>query len=336
MVQPPNITISDVAAHCRVAKSTVSKVLSRQPDRYNISEVTRQRVLDAARQLGFVLDLRRRQAATKGTGALGLLFERYAPFTDGIYQGLPRALAQAADLHGHRLTFHPIANGIEQWRRGQHHHTCDGAILTAPLPGGIELLPTLGLPLVVFNEDTALPCLHVQCDERESAREATGHLLGLGHRRIAYLNGPGGDGRHYSCRDRWQGYADAMQGAGLPTLDRREVAPEVFIRDQLQSAVASAVVTYSHLEALELLEAAWRLGLVVPSRLSVLSLDDMYLARLACPPLSAMAVPLNAMAEVAVAALVELIADGAVVPRRSIRRLRSTLNVRGSSIAPPA
>jgi DNA-binding LacI/PurR family transcriptional regulator len=303
MSQGPSL--ADIAAQCQVSKATVSKVLARQSDRYRIGEETRTKVLAAAKALGFEMDWKRRQAATRRTHVIAVLFHR-VPFTLGSWSELPALLADALHQHGYRLMYAPLTEGLAGWMRGQFHHTCDGAILIDPLPTDLHLLPNLGLPVVALNEMTDQAIVHVTPDEAQGMTLAVTHLRDLGHRHIVFQRVPFNN-RHPSAIAREQATHATAAALGLTCESWVGVeAPEVVRRLQAGHRV-TALVCYCHVDALLVLHALVQAGVPVPGRVSVMTVDRTWYTRFTNPPLAALAVPATEICVTAVQRLVEQI-----------------------------
>lgn len=308
---PAAPSLADIAARCKVSKGTVSKVLARQSDRYRIGEETRARVIEAARELGFEMDWKRRMAASRRTRTVALLFHR-VPFTLGSWSELPALLADALHVHGYRLAYAPLTEGLAGWARGQFHHACDGIILVDPLPLDLHLLPSLGLPAVAVNEQTEQPILHVAPDEVQGMALAMSHLRDLGHRHVVFHRLPFNN-RHPSARARELAAHAAAESLAMACESWISVdAPEVVRRLQAGHR-ATALVCYCHVDALLVLNACVTAGVAIPGRISVLTVDRTFYTDVACPPLATLVVPTTAICVTAAQALVNLI-EGRTLP----------------------
>ncbi len=141
-----------------------------------------------------------------------------------------------------------------------------------------RLLDHYHLPRTWINCKHAENCVYP--DDWDAGHRATGHLLAMGHRRIAYVF-YGGHNPHYSTTDRQAGYLAAMNRAGLtPQVIRspeRMVAPTIldFSRQWLRPTDRpTAVVAYSRREALPIAQAAAIEGLCIPRDLSLVTVHD--------------------------------------------------------------
>jgi DNA-binding LacI/PurR family transcriptional regulator len=180
------------------------------------------------------------------------------------------------------------------------------------------VLRELGLPVVLvgtWDDEPATPA--VRTDHAGTIREALGHLVDLGHRRVARVTGPA-ELVHTRLRTEalWEGCRaagiepvlaegdySAEAGASLTTrLLRRESPPTAILYDNDVMAVAG-------------LGAAKELGVAVPEELSLIAWDDSTLCRLASPALSTMSVDVHEFGMLVGESVLELI-DGGPVGRR--------------------
>jgi DNA-binding LacI/PurR family transcriptional regulator len=178
----------------------------------------------------------------------------------------------------------------------------------------------------------------VRSADAEGVGQAVGHLAGLGHRSIAYVDG----GRGTIAADRRRGYRTAMRRHGLAEHvrvlpgDHTEAAGARAARTLLDEGggLPTAVVAYNDHCALGLLDAFSRAGVAVPGGISVVGYDDSSLSRLAHVDLTTVSQDARRQAEHAVAAAVEHLEDGHRDGHREIV-LAPHLVVRGTTGPPP-
>jgi len=177
----------------------------------------------------------------------------------------------------------------------------------------------------------------VDSDSYGGAMAATNHLIRLGHRRIAFV-----EGRHEldSSRLRASGFRAAMTAAGLPideALVRESrydpdvagaIAAELLSLDEPPTAVFAA----NDVTAIRVVQTAQARGLNVPADLSVVGFDDIPQSSLMSPTLTTVRQPLGAMGEAAMTMLMDLLSGAEGV---SHVRMITELVVREST-APPA
>lgn len=332
---PRGPTLGDIAAKAGVNKSTASKALHPQPDRYPISSALREKVRRAAAELGWDPDPRRRAAARERTGIVSLLFAHHQWFTLGEWSDLAGLISGRLFEVGYRLAYAPVMDGLAAWKQGMHHHTCDAAILTDPLPDHLEVAESLGLPLVVFNQLTSLAVPHVVPDEDDAQKQLIRHLCELGHRRIAYarIDAKGG---HWSGPARRTAFLRQCAERGISAVLCEDIGGELEsrLRHLLEVDRVTAIVGYCHVDAILILQTLWRMGTKVPDQVSLVSTDRTWYTSWTCPALTCLELPTRAMASLAVDLAMAGI-NGRQAPGRMVHQLPGTLHVDASSGPPP-
>ncbi|MFL5928863.1 MAG: substrate-binding domain-containing protein, partial [Gaiellaceae bacterium] len=201
-----------------------------------------------------------------------------------------------------------------------------------------------GVPLVVVScWDETCDCVAV--DDAAGVRLAVDHLLGLGHRRIAYLSS--GLVEPQTDKARFEGYRRALREAGVQP--RKELrlrwedpayltstheivrGVETLLRG---TAPPTAFVVSNDLVAIDLIETLEQVGLRVPADVSVVGFDDIALAGLARVSLTTVAQPREALAELGASIVLERIERGQDGPPRRVR-LAPELVVRSSTARVP-
>jgi len=273
--------IADVARMARVSKSTASRALTGSG---YTSEETRRRVLAAADALGYVASTSAVSLATGRTQNVGVVMPYVTRwFFAEVLEGIQDALL-ARDLD---LTLYDARPGtpgrariFEQFLARKRF---DGLIAVGLEPGDHELQRLLAIdrPVVsIVGEGSETSVIEV--DDDDAARRATEHLIALGHRRIAFLGG--GVGSHWAQVDRrrLRGYGDSMTEAGLAP-DIQHVHSPVTLPGGYAAAVdllgdgrtrPTAIVAVCDEVAIGAIIAARRLGIRVPTDLSVVGIDD--------------------------------------------------------------
>jgi DNA-binding LacI/PurR family transcriptional regulator len=220
----------------------------------------------------------------------------------------------------------------------------DGVIVTASRIGTLYLdhLERIGVPVVLINnhaEQSGRYTFTVSVDNVHGGRLAAGHLVQLGHRRIAYVAGPANSS---SDLDRLAGYRQALVEAGIepdPALvvagngraDGGERALEPLLSTDKPP---TAVFCYNDLTAIGLVHAAQQRGLSIPGDLAVVGFDDILFAAYFCPPLTTVAQPRIEMGQQAMHMMLSLIKpakDGAGEPADIV--VQGKLIVRASTVA---
>jgi len=273
--------ISDVARAAGVSKSTASRALSGAG---YVSAATRRRVTEAAAALGYVPSTPAVSLATGRTRMIGVILpylNRW--FFAEVLEGIQASLRAA----GLDLTLYEAPPGTDDRRRMFDDFLArkrfDGLIAVAlePAEHELERLLTIGRPVVsvVGEEETTST---IALDDVGAARRATDHLIGLGHRRIAFVGGGAGDDWTRIDHRRLAGYRQAMEAAGLAEhvvhVRSATTLPEGYATavDLLGGAGPrpTGIVALCDEVAIGTIIAARRLGIQVPSDMSVIGIDD--------------------------------------------------------------
>ncbi|MEV7012334.1 LacI family DNA-binding transcriptional regulator [Streptosporangium sp. NPDC051022] len=326
----PRPTIRNVAERAGVSKSLVSLVLRGSP---HVSEHRRQAVLQAARELGYRPNAVARSLVEGRTHLVGALVADlhnpfYAEFLDGLQES----------LHGDGLR---LLIGNSQWDPAFEDEAVeaflelrvDGLVLLGIAPTSETLIEATGYtPTVVVGErDIELGGVDIVVDDDQlGARLAIDHLVELGHRRIAHIEGA----RSSSGRFRCEGYLVAMRRHALAPYimveqgecteeGGAEAARKLLTRDPRPTAIFAANDTV----AIGVLAAAAELGLRVPEDLSVIGYDNVHLAGTQPISLTTVDQPRRAMGRSAAALLSDRIGDPGkssrlreITPRLVVRR----------------
>jgi LacI family transcriptional regulator len=318
-------TLATVAAAAGVSVATVSKVLNGRSD---VAPATRGLVQDLLVEYDYVGrgadTVRRAVPTTRPTVELVYAGVLNAYSTEVLQGVLDAAAAQGVAVvvsirtPGQRRsgTGRPAAWAGELAAAGRRAVIAVVDDLTA---ADLTALSRARLPLVVIDPVNlpAADVISVGSTNFAGGLAATQHLLGLGHRRIAYL---GGAVTSACNQARLGGYRAAMEGAGAPI-------PQGYVRfgnflhaDGLGQGATllempdppTAVFAGSDETAVGVVEAARARGLRVPEDLSVVGFDDTQIARLSSPALTTVRQPLQEMGKVALRTAIRLAADGEV------------------------
>ncbi|MGX1134725.1 DNA-binding LacI/PurR family transcriptional regulator [Streptomyces glaucescens] len=279
-MRPP--TIRDVADRAGVSKSLVSLVLRGSAQ---VRPEKREAVLRAVRELGYRPNAAARSLSEQRTRTIGvLLHDLRNPWYIDLLDGL-NSLLHTAGLHT------VLADARLNRRTGQDPAGpfldlgVDGLVVVGTLPDPAALGPVAArIPVVVAGAREAVPpgVDLVAGDDTEGARLVTGHLVGLGHRRIAHLAGYGAVGElrrdGFEATMRTHGLAD---GALVEPGDMTEEGGyRAAVRLLGRAGRPTAVLAVNDITAVGVLSAAAELGLRVPHDVSVTGYDNTAIARL--------------------------------------------------------
>jgi DNA-binding LacI/PurR family transcriptional regulator len=323
-------TLEDVAARAGVSRALVSIVMR---DVIGASDETREKVRRAADEIGYRPDPRARRLRQLRTKLIGVTFtagqEFHADLVDGVY------------VAAEELGYDVVLSGVTPHRDEQRavrtlvDDRCEGLLLIgAEMPARQLADLASRMPLVVMARRVR-GVDAVRSDDVAGAVLGVEHLVGLGHRRILYLDG----GRAPGAAERFRGYRRAMRAAGLPELTspggltEREGAAAA--ADLLASkALPNAVFAFNDRCALGVMDTFIRAGVTVPEQVSVLGFDDSPLAGLAHIDLTTIRQDSTGLARAAVARLTTRLDDAGTDGGAVDITCEPTLVIRGST-APP-
>ncbi|THK37896.1 LacI family transcriptional regulator [Ensifer sp. MPMI2T] len=275
--------LKEFAKQLGLSPTTVSRALSGYPE---VSEKTRKRVAEEAVRLGYRPNVNAVRLVTGRAGAIGVVMGRNGEFQFSEYMS---GMAERLDSEDIDILVTPIAeqggkDESQLYSRLATSGRVDAVIIHSPMPKDerIALLHRLGMPFLVHGRsETDVPHAWLDIDNEGAVRRATSHLIDLGHRRIAMINGRAG--LTFSLH-RDQGYRKALEQRGIP-FDPRLVAHGHFT-DELgfrfarsfleQSPPPTAFVVGSMMTALGVYRAVRSFGLVVGRDISVIAHDDVF------------------------------------------------------------
>lgn len=309
-----NVTIEDVARLAGVSRQTVSRVINRSP---NVKPAVRERIEAAVEQLGYVANLSARRMGGGRSFLILAVNDRARTVenwqagrgNDWVDQMLFGGMTEC-QRHGYHLLFELVDTqpglGRRQLSAAVASLRPDGVILTPPHSDNDELAALLeqrGIACARIGRREGRSHIDVFMDEAGAAAEVTRHLIGLGHRSIAFLAGDPGYG---NSRLRVQGFRRAMQEAGIKAnplvgtgdfhFDHAARVVEQWLRSDHPP---TAIIADNDQMAFAVLHLADRHGLAVPGQLSLVSFEDTPGVRLTIPPMTAVRQPTARMIAVA-------------------------------------
>ena len=335
-----HVTLMDVARHVGVSAQSVSNALN-SPDR--VSPATRERILDAVRELGYrpnrsAQALRNQRSRLIGVKVEASRDDRAALLLDQFLHSLAES-ARGAGCHLILCQADTEAEEIAAYRELLDTTAVDAFVLASTHAGDrrTAALSEWQVPFAAFGrswdgDDVAW----VDVDGRAGIRAATEHLAAQGHRAIGYVGWPLSS---ETGRDRRAGWSDACGRLGLSDRLHAEVSDEF---DAGRAAAhtlldagdpATALVCTSDTLALGVLRALDERGLRAGRDVGVTGFDNSPAAALCTPGLTSLRQPLEQVAQDLVAAVEELLA-GSTTRRQTL--LAPELVVRESSLRGPA
>lgn len=307
-------TLIDVAKAAGVSRALVSIVMRGAP---GAAESTRQKVLETARELGYRADSRARLLRSSRTKLLGLTFSSSQPFHAEIVDA---AYAEAS-ARGYEIALSAVASGRPEARAIETllDVGAEALIIIAPTLSNDDLaLHARRVPVVsLLRADVGDLVDSVSSDDYAGIRIAVDHLVRLGHRRIAHVDG----GTAVSSDQRREAYRAQMLRHGLepvivpggPDEEDGMGAGQI-----LQVNPPTAVIAFNDRSALGIMESFRIAGINIPADISVLGYDDSHFARLSYVQLSSISQDAPLLAAAAVDRAVNRI-EGAQSPGSVVR-----------------
>lgn len=324
-------TMRDIANHLGVSRQLVSLVMRGAP---GPSAESRDRILAAAKELGYRPNTSARLLRQRRTHLIGAMFALRNPFEVRFVERFVERAAEEG--FGVVLGAHSSERPTDVVVSDLMSQRVEALVAFNPDPSSPALQDALDrLPIVWLGEKSPeARADNVRVDDVTGLRLAVEHLIELGHRDIAYVGGDAG----IVGRDRAEAYRSAMTHAGLG--DCIEVIPADFGEEDGAIAARTiaarpvtdrptAVLSCGDLSAVGLLAAFARAGVSVPGDVSVVGFDDSYVCALSYNDLTSVRQDVEATVEAALETVVARLAQSGGIPRSTLTP--TTLVARGST-----
>jgi LacI family transcriptional regulator len=327
------ITMEAVAAAAGVSTSTVSHVINKtrkvRPD-------TEQAVLDAISRVGYSPNQLARALAGSPTRTVGVAV---SALSNHYFAAVVHAIEAECAKSGLMMLLADTHEDPEYELRvvqALHERRVDGILIAPtadPKHRALDFLRDRGVPTVLVDRCVGTMFDQVAVEGRDAARTLVSHLVGLGHRRIAFVSGAAGLS---TTDERLEGYRLALEEAAIkfdPDLvgsgeSKIEPACEAVHRLLSLDRRPTAVMTGNNLMTIGAMRALRAAGLDVPRDMSLVGFDDFDWADVFAPRLTVMAQPVEELGTRAVRLLARRIANPNA--RRQTVRLAPTLRLRDS------
>ena len=307
------VKLKDVAIAAGVDASTVSRVLNNEAGQ-RVGPQTRDRIIEAARELGYAPNAMARGLRTARTFTLGIAVPQ---LDNPVFTQMMIGATRAAQARGYELLItlvEDLSVGSGIYDRLANAHRVDGLLVSTLEPDEAlrKALERVSVPYVVMNRKARGIENCVALDNFAAAKQSTEYLMSLGHRRIGHLAGLLND---YNGTRRLAGYRAALKGAGIEpdpalvaeagyTLEGGDRAARALLRVEPRPTALLAATVLSAAGALRALHAE---RVRVPLEMSVMSTNDLPIADTLHPPLTTLRMPLLEMGRVAADGLVDLL-----------------------------
>ncbi len=300
-------TIRDVARAAGVSVATVSRAMNGAD---NVLPETKQRILDAAKELRFMPSGAARSLITRRTDTIGaLLPDLHGEYFSELIRGIDQA-ARARGLHLLVSSSHGDADELAAALRAMSGRV-DGLLVMSPHADAQFLSHNLpsGLPAVLVNTGIDLPGHDAfVVDNFGGAQTMTRHLAAAGRKRVAFIGGPLGN---HEAQERLRGYRAGLRAGMREIVFEGDFSEECGWSAGRRIAQAKprpdAVFAANDMMAIGCLVALGEAGLRVPEDVALAGFDDIPIARYVAPALTTIRVPIAALGTAALDALAKAV-----------------------------
>lgn len=335
------VTSQDVAAQAGVSRTTVSFVLN-NVETANISEETRQRVLAAAEELGYVPDAAAQALASGRTQTIGLILPTAQPHpqASSSHYRIIEGLLECVQQFGVRLLVDSLraTEDASSYVNLARNKRIDGLILSDLRVDdhALSQLVSDTFPVVLLGRLPGVKVSSVEFDNRSGARSAVDHLLAQGHTRIGLVTHA--PSAFTGAIERINGYRDSLAAHGIAFNDQLVRYGDYSAKSGFAAATSlldsgaapSALFVTGDEVALGVLAALHQRGVTVPGEMAVVGFDDHPFAQFFTPALTTIRLPFEEMGRLAGKMLIDLIFHKAKPGRQLL--LETDLVIRDSSV----
>jgi LacI family transcriptional regulator len=334
------VTIKDIAKLANVAPSTVSKALN---DKGDVSEETRKRILEIAKEHNFTPNAFGKGLKKKTTENIGVIFCReHQPLSGNpFYSRVLEGIESEIGMNNYNLLLHLIPEcNQDTLPKMVRERQVDGLILVGILKEDfVNKIITANVPVVLVDPKYAIQdCSQVFIDNEHGAFIATQYLIQAGHRKIGFISG---DLSRLSFNQRLDGYAKALKNTKIPFNDAfvktggleqgYEHVKNLLTLNERPTAIFAA----NDINAIFGYKAAQDMELNIPDDISFVGFDDIDLARMSTPALTTVRVHKQDLGSISVRTLFRIIKGELVKPvhtivsvelveRESVKRISGT------------
>jgi LacI family transcriptional regulator len=322
-----SLNLEDIAKLAGVSRSTVSRVINHHP---NVSDNTREKVLQIIEEQNFRPNLAARTLVTQRTQVIGIIVPRAVEVFNPYY--FPLLLQGIADTTYDRgyatlMWWGQEGRGDEHFAKRllQKNWLMDGLVKAASLIDEtmVERIVEMNTPFVMVERPTRFTDLisYVTVDNVQGARTAVEHLIGLGRRRIGHLAGML---NNIDAVDRLEGYRQALEAHNLP-YDPSLIGEGQFNRrtgysamKQLLTQDVDAVFAGNDDSALGAMQAMREAGVCIPDDIAIVGFDDLHPGEELTPQLTTIHQPIYEKGATATSLLVDMIEGVQEGPRQIV------------------
>lgn len=299
------ISIKDIAKALGVSITTISFIINGKAEEKRISKEMVKKVEDYVAKVGYRPNHLAQSLRSGKSKVLVLMVE---DISNSFFANIARLLEEKAFKNGYKIIYCSTENNTEKAKELIHtfkSRNVDGFIITptAGLKNEIENLIKEDFAVILFDRWIPdLDCSHVIVENRRSSFEATQHLIENGAKKIVFITVTSDQTQ---MQDRLAGYLEAVKMAKMSPYVFEEpfhTSTEEFQGDQIKEYLldhldADALFFATNYLAFEGLHAIRKLELKIPKDVQVLAFDDHFFFSLYQPSISAIAQPLELIAD---------------------------------------
>lgn len=335
-------TMETIAERAGVSKMTVSRVLNKHP---YVSNKVRQKIQDIMKEMNYRPNLSASVLSSRSSKTLGLVIQFYNNniFTTNYLMEVMFGLEQALDSSGFNLVLfsriHPKSKKYEDITNWHYSGLVKGYVIVAPPVDSpiVKILLKENIPFVIVSGRSENKNANwVDADNYNGGFMATEHLINLGHRKIAYIGGPGNSA---NSLEREKGYIKALEYHDIKPSSSYRVTGEFEQRAAYEGALKllslrnppTAIFASNDLMALGAMQAAKDKGLKIPRDISIIGFDNIDLSMSSDPALTTVNQDARALGTTAAEFLVQFDKDN---PAPALKKILEVSLIKRGSTAP--
>ena len=333
------LSIVDIANALNVSKTTISFILNGRAQEKRISAELVETVMKYVDEVGYKPNSLAKSLRTGKSNTIGLMVE---DISNPFFASIARLIEERAYKNGYKIIYCSTDNDTQKTKelidmfRDRH---VDGYIISPPegIEEDIESLTKDGMPVVLF--DRHLPNVdtdYIEIDNLFSTYNATRHLIEQGFKNIAFVTFAS---RQTQMVDRVRGYQNAIESAGLPILikeilfnQEEELIINPLREFMIQNANIDAILFGTNHIGTCGLKIMQEMGKNTPTDIAIISFDDYEVFELYSPPVTAIAQPIDEIADNVISVLLEKLDSHSASTKLKGVILKTNLKIRKSSI----
>ncbi|WP_439183239.1 LacI family DNA-binding transcriptional regulator [Carboxylicivirga taeanensis] len=313
------ITINDIARELNISPSTVSRALN---DHAKISEATKKKVKDMARDLGYEINLVASSLSKNKTNVIGVIIPHLG---SQFFAKALSGIQEVASDNGYNVIISQTNESVQQeieMTRVMNSARVDGVVCCLTMEttdvSHFNVFVKKGVPVAMFDRvNYSVPGPKVVVDNYEAGYVATEHLINIGCKKLAHL---GGIVSSKVFEERAEGFNDALKKNGLPLLPQFLLASDLTEQDARDAARLwmslpdrpDGIVAASASTGLVIASTVKSMGMALPESISIISLGNERCNEFVSPSLSAVDMPGYEMGKSAAEQLISCINKGVV------------------------